>query len=260
MAGPQSRGNKSRNGDRRTILGRLRNQTFFSQAEANAAISAAVDRNNDHVIRRLGVTRRHLFETVERPTPATLPQDCEFAEWRLARAGVEYHFEYDGYFYSVPHGLIREQVDLRATSRTIEVFHRGQRVAAHQRRYGGLRHGTNPDHMPSSHRRYADGSPERLRRWGRRSARARRAWSSPSWPTAPIPSTASEPVSACCACSAISSRLRPKPFPRALEIGAFAYRAVAAIAARQAATAARTTTEPAAIIEHGNLRGPGYFH
>ena len=47
---------------------------------------------------------------------------------------------------------------------------------------------------------------------------------------------------------------------RALEIGAFAYRAVAAIAVRQAAAAARTTTEPAAIIEHSNLRGPGYFH
>jgi hypothetical protein len=47
---------------------------------------------------------------------------------------------------------------------------------------------------------------------------------------------------------------------RALEIGAFAYSAVAAIAARQAAATARATTEPAAIIEHSNLRGPGYFH
>lgn len=112
------------------ILGRLRNQTFFSLAEANAAIRDAVDRINDHVIRRLGVTRRHLFETVERPALAALPEDYEFAEWRLARAGVDYHVEYDGYFYSVPYGLIREQGDLRATSRTIEVFHRGQRVAA----------------------------------------------------------------------------------------------------------------------------------
>ncbi len=34
------------------------------------------------------------------------------------------------------------------------MFHRGQRVAAHSRRYGGSRHGTDPDHMPSAHRRY----------------------------------------------------------------------------------------------------------
>ena len=42
--------------------------------------------------------------------------------------------------YSVPHGLIREQVDTRATARTIEIFHRGKRVATHLRRYGGPRH------------------------------------------------------------------------------------------------------------------------
>lgn len=36
------------------ILGRMRNQTFFSLAEANAAIGQALDRINDHVMRRLG--------------------------------------------------------------------------------------------------------------------------------------------------------------------------------------------------------------
>ena len=80
----------------------------------------------------------------------------------------DYHVEFDAFFYSVPHALIREQVDLRATARTIEVFHRGQRVAVHQRRYGGSpRHGTVTDHMPSSHRFRAEWTPERFQRWGR---------------------------------------------------------------------------------------------
>jgi hypothetical protein len=35
------------------ILGRLRRQTFFSLAEANAAIAAALERINAHVMRRL---------------------------------------------------------------------------------------------------------------------------------------------------------------------------------------------------------------
>ncbi|MEN3213973.1 hypothetical protein PUR23_28735 [Methylorubrum populi] len=56
---------------------------------------------------------------------------------------------------------------LAITARTVEVFHRGQRVAAHERRYTGRRHGTDPDHMPSAHRRYAEWSPERFRRWAR---------------------------------------------------------------------------------------------
>lgn len=39
------------------ILGRLRRQTFFSLAEANAAIRLALDRLNAYVMRRLGVSR-----------------------------------------------------------------------------------------------------------------------------------------------------------------------------------------------------------
>ncbi|WP_404926385.1 Mu transposase domain-containing protein [Mesorhizobium sp. ORM16] len=144
------------------ILGRLRNQTFFSLDEANAAIREAVERINTHVMRRLDQCRRDLFETMERPALAALPaEEYEFAEWRLARVSTDYHVEFERYFYSVPHSLIRQQVDVRATSRTIEIFFKGKRVAAHQRRYGGARFGTEPDHMPSSHRRYAEWSPER---------------------------------------------------------------------------------------------------
>ncbi len=147
------------------ILGRLRNVTFFSLAECNAAIAAALERMNGREMRRLGMSRRQLFEAVERPVMQTLPEhDYEYAEWRLARVGIDYHVEVQGFFYSVPHGLIREQVDTRATSRAIEVFHRGRRVAAHARRYGGPRHGTQPEHMPSAHRRYAEWTPERLQR------------------------------------------------------------------------------------------------
>jgi len=117
-------------------------------------------------VRRLGVSRRELFETIERPALGPLPEtDWEYAEWRLARVGLDYHIEIEGFYYSVPHSLLRVQVDVRFTARIIEIFHRGRRVAAHQRRYGGPRHGTDPEHMPSAHRRYAEWSPERFRRW-----------------------------------------------------------------------------------------------
>src|SRR3982074_1670194 len=147
------------------ILGRLRNVTFFSLAECNAAIAVAVERMNNREMRRLGMSRRALFEAIELPIMQALPQDdFEYAEWHLARVGIDYHVEVQGFLYSVPHPLIREQVDTRATTRTIEVFHRGKRVAAHARRYGGPRHGTQPEHMPSAHRRYAEWTPERLQR------------------------------------------------------------------------------------------------
>jgi len=64
----------------------------------------------------------------------------------------------------VPHTLLREKVWARITARTIEVFHRGNRVAAHMRSSSDRRHTTVREHMPSSHRRYADWTPERIRR------------------------------------------------------------------------------------------------
>jgi hypothetical protein len=79
------------------------------------------------------------------PRDGARRRTSQFAEWRLARDGVDSDVEIEGFYCSVPHALIRVQVDVRITSRTIEVFHHAKRVAAHQRRYGGQRHGTDPD-------------------------------------------------------------------------------------------------------------------
>ncbi|MGX5832285.1 IS21 family transposase [Mesorhizobium sp. 43Arga] len=214
------------------ILGRLRNHTFFSLDEANAAIREAVERINTHVMRRLGQCRRDLFETMERPALAVLPaEEYEFAEWRLARVSTDYHVEFERYFYSVPHSLIREQVDVRATSRTIEIFFKDKRVAAHQRRYGGDRFGTDPDHMPSSHRRYAEWSPKHFRRSCLGVLKLYQV----------IDTAQAEAVSA-----------------GALEIGGLNSKSISALI--KTYKASRHTAEPAAVGAHANLRGPGYFH
>jgi len=84
------------------VIGRLRNVTFFSLAECNAAIAVAVERMNSREMRRLGLSRRQLFEAIERPVMQALPQDdFEYAEWHLARVGIDYHVEVQGFFYSV---------------------------------------------------------------------------------------------------------------------------------------------------------------
>lgn len=69
------------------ILGRLRNQTFFSLAEANAAISEAVVRINDHVIRRLGVTGAISSRPSSGHTScgSIRPSACEAEVTRLSR-------------------------------------------------------------------------------------------------------------------------------------------------------------------------------
>src|SRR6266849_818529 len=80
----------------------------------------------------------------------------------VRRVAPDYHVEVQGHFYSVPSRLIRQVVEVRATETTIEVFHRGTRIASHARSGVKHRHTTIPEHMPSAHRRYAFWTPARL--------------------------------------------------------------------------------------------------
>ncbi|MFZ4072448.1 MAG: IS21 family transposase [Caulobacterales bacterium] len=148
----------------RYLLGRLRNRLFYSLAELNTAIRKILTHLNDEFkIRRLGVTRRALFEEIDKPNLTPLPvEGYVYAEWRIRRANLDYHVDVDGSFYSVPFQLAREKIEARITARTIELFVKGQRVAAHARLATCGRHTTVPEHMPSSHRRHGGWSAERI--------------------------------------------------------------------------------------------------
>jgi transposase len=157
-----------------------------------------------------------LFDSIERPALRVLPaQDYEYAEWRLARVGLDYHVEIESFFYSVPHTFIRAEVDVRITARAVEIFHRGRRIAGHERRYGGRRHGTDPEHMPSSHRRYAEWTPERFRRWARSIGPNTEALVTAILTHRRIPSRAFEPVSAFCGSIGALPRCAPRQCPLA---------------------------------------------
>jgi hypothetical protein len=107
----------------RWLLGRLRHRVFYSLADVNAAITELlVDLNDARVLRRVGRTRRQLFEELDYPTLRPLPE-----------AGLDYHVDIDKPYYSVPYRFAREQVEARITANTIEIFHRGERIAAHRR-------------------------------------------------------------------------------------------------------------------------------
>jgi transposase len=98
---------------------------------------------NNRVSRHLGASRRALFEELERS--ALKPLSAEpyvFAEWKECRVGLDYHVEIEKHYHSVPHQLLREKVWARITARTIEVFHRGKRVAAHVRSSSNRKHTT----------------------------------------------------------------------------------------------------------------------
>jgi len=148
----------------RWILARLRHQRFFSLSELNSAIAELVEQLNDRTIRGLDTTRRALFEQFDRPALLPLPPTAyEYAEWRRCRVGLDYHVAIDKHFYSEPHDLLRQEVEARITAGTVELFHRGKRVASHLR--SATRHpSTLAEHMPSAHRRYRDWTHDRIQR------------------------------------------------------------------------------------------------
>lgn len=82
----------------------------------------------------------------------------------MRRAGLDYHVEIERHYYSVPYRFAREPIEARITANTVELFRKGERIAAHMRCSGNGRHTTVPEHMPSSHRRFADWTIERITR------------------------------------------------------------------------------------------------
>jgi transposase len=246
----------------RFIIAKLRNRSFFSLFELNAAIAELLTQINNRVTRHLGASRRALFEELERFALKPLPvEPYVYAEWKQCRVGLDYHVEVDKHYYSVPHQLLREKVWARITARTIEVFHHGKRVAAHVRSCANRKHTTVREHMPSSHQRYADWTPERLRREAdaigrntmalieiilRERTHPEQGFRAGVGILRLAKSYGCERLEAACA--------------RALDIGARSYSSVNSILKNNLDRRRPDTPADGPAITHDNIRGPTYFH
>jgi len=244
----------------RWILARLRHQQFFSLAELNGAIAGLVEQLNDRTMRGLGTTRRALFEQFDRPALLPLPPVAyEYAEWRRCRVGLDYHVAIDKHFYSVPHDLLRREVEARITAGTVELFHRGKRVASHVRSADRHRPSTVAEHMPSAHRRYREWTHERIRREAaaigddtatladlilRSRPHPEQGFRSCIGILGLVQHHGIERVDAACA--------------RALALGTRSYTSVAAILRNRRDQPDGTAEAPSLL--HENIRGPGYYH
>jgi transposase len=151
----------------RWILARLRNHRFFSLAELNKAIGKLIVDLNLRPFKKLDGNRREWFERLDRPMLRALPpKRYEAATFRKCRVNIDYHVEVDAHYYSVPHSLVRQQVEARITRHGVEILHGGKRVAAHARSRRKGHYTTVADHMPAAHRAHMEWSPGRLLNWG----------------------------------------------------------------------------------------------
>ena len=247
----------------RFVLARLRNRRFFALDELNAAIRECVADLNARIMRKLGKSRRELFETIERPALKALPAEpYRYAEWKRARVAPDYHIEIAGHYYSVPSRLIREVVEARITSTTVEIFHRGTRVASHAFSAVRNRHTTIAEHMPSAHRRYAEWTPTRIM------AEAAKIGPSTIALFAAIMKAKPHPEQGYRSCLGILRLAKEygcdrldAPCRRGNDIGARSYGSIASILQHGLDRAyAQEKVPEGAPIKHANIRGRGYYH
>lgn len=150
----------------RWLLARIRNERFATTTAMNRRLGELLVDLNNRVMRGYGVSRRHLFETVDRPALRPLPAErYEFAEWKIVTVHIDYHVEFEFHYYSVPFTYAHEKLELRATEKTIEVFRNRERVASHARSHARGKHTTVIEHMPKAHQKHAEWTPARLCNW-----------------------------------------------------------------------------------------------
>ncbi len=150
----------------RQILAKLRDKTFFNLHELNKTIRRLLKELNVRPFQKIPGCRHSHFYELEKPTLRSLPvARYHFAEWKKARAGADYHVELNNHYYSVPHALIKKELDIRYTKYSVEVFYKSKRVASHIRCDTKNQHTTCKEHMPKQHQMYAEWTPERIINW-----------------------------------------------------------------------------------------------
>lgn len=150
----------------RWIIAAMRHQQGLDLVEANGQIGDLLRRINNKPFRKREGTRAGLFAALDQAALRPLPETrFEMSQWSKAKVNIDYHIAFANDYYSVPYQLTQEQVDVRATATTVEIFRRGERVTSHQRGPGRGVAITLQEHRPRSHQAHLEWPPSRMVEW-----------------------------------------------------------------------------------------------
>ena len=247
----------------RWILARLRNRRFFTLHELNQAIGLLLVDLNQRPFKKLPGCRRSAFEQLDAPALRALPAErFVISRWKTVKVNIDYHVEFEGHFYSVPHRLVGARLDVRVTAALLECFAANQRVACHA--VSTVRGGftTAAEHMPASHRAHLEWTPAKLIAWGERIGLSTAALVTWQLQRRPHPE---QGYRACLGLLALARKYTPERLEaactRAMAIRAPTLRSVTNIL-KCGLDSQPALFMPAAnpVIEHENVRGPDYYH
>lgn len=246
----------------RWILARLRRRRFFSLAELNVAIKELLVWLNRRPFKKLEGSRQSLCEALERPALRPLPQTrYQFALWKSAKVAIDDHIEVDHHRYSVPHQHVGEQVDVRLSATTVEIFLRSRRIASHLRSWVRGGYTTSAEHMPLAHQRHREWTPGRIVRWAEETGPKTASLVKAVMESRPHPE---QGYRSCLGIIRLGKRYGGARLEaactRALAVQAHSYRSVESIL--KTGLDRQALPETAALVaarSHENVRGPGYY-
>ena len=246
----------------RWILMRLRHQKFETVDEVNEAIAPLLQQLNNKPFQKLPGCRASVFAEIDAPALRPLPmQTWEHAVFKTVKVHIDQHIEFEGHRYSVPHALVGLTLEARVTQRTVEILHRGQRVASHMRcaHKGGF--STVPEHLSAAHRAHMQWSPERLIHWGQDIGVATGSL------VKRLLETRQHPEHGYRACLALLSLAKRYGKPRleaacviALDLGTTKSAHVREILVNGRDQLTPSTTPEWVSPTHANVRGPAHYH
>ena len=247
------------------ILARLRHQQFFSLSELNRQIRTLLEELNQRPFQKLPGSRRSQFEALDRPALRPLPAHRYlYGEWSKVRVAPNVHVRVRDSYYSVPYALVGQELEVRLSARTVEVFHRGERVAAHPRSAVPGHYETVATHLPEGHQQQLAWTPRRLLRWAAESGPHTGAFIQAVLDSRPFPQQA---FNACLGVMRLGQSFGTERLEaacrRALHFGTLRYKSLESILKngldRQPLRPAEVSPAPP-LPEHANLRGADYYH
>jgi transposase len=244
----------------RWILAALRNHTFFSLEELNKAIGEKLIELNNRPFQKMDGTRKSLFESLDKPALKPLSVPYEYAQWKKARVNIDYHVDVDGHYYSVPYQLVKEHVDVRLTTTTVEILHKNRRIACYPRSADRGRHTTDPAHMPKAHQKYLEWSPSRITRWAGQNGPQTEALVRFIMENRKHPE---QGFRSCLGILRLAKRFSPQRLEaacaRALILRAYSYKSVESILKNKLDTQDLPEPVPEKAVLHENIRGKDYY-
>lgn len=241
--------------------GRQEPRAAFSLRELNDAIAKLLVALNERPFQKLPGSRKSSFESLDLPALKPLPTSAyDYAEWKQAKPGIDYHIEANKHFYSVPHRLVGQRLDVRIGSALVEVFHKASRVASHPRQAkGGFT--TLPEHMPQSHRNHQKWHPGRFLNWAKEIGPCTLEVVKRQLTDRPHPEHG---YRACLGLLNLAKRYTKARLEvaceRALGLGSPNYRSIHSILDKGLDQQPTEEGIQGELPLHDNVRGPGYYH